>query len=140
MNPTVRSAAFALFFFVSITALRAQEQEHKLSDRLLRPDMTLGNAAQNKSFYGGKEFKGAGNAYVKDFYMPQRFTLREFSTKPFYGVQNHWAGDFKFSTSSANPTTSTVIPNASKNYDTKSMTVKEAYDSGKNFKTGDYKN
>ncbi len=32
------------------SVVRAQEQEHRLVDRLLRPDMTLQNSAQNKKF------------------------------------------------------------------------------------------
>lgn len=41
--------ALLLLNFVLSTA-RGQEQEHRLVDRLLRPDMTLQNSAQDKKF------------------------------------------------------------------------------------------
>ncbi len=45
-----------LLYFLCLTvcpgALQAQDQEGKLVDRLLRPDMTLANSAQDKKFSG----------------------------------------------------------------------------------------
>jgi hypothetical protein len=46
----------ALFLFCCIAArVVAQEQESKLVDRLLKPDMTLANSAQNKQFIAVRE-------------------------------------------------------------------------------------
>src|SRR6476659_1045780 len=39
-----------IFLLVSLSCLCAQDQERKLMDRLLKPDMTLQNDAQNKKF------------------------------------------------------------------------------------------
>jgi hypothetical protein len=42
--------AISVSLLIAISCLRAQDQEHKLVDRLLRPDMTLQNSEQNKKF------------------------------------------------------------------------------------------
>lgn len=75
-----------LFCLTTVTCpLAAQEQERKLVDRLLKPDLSLSNPAQNKKFagtdasaankefvakpfYSGKERPAKGFADVKDFF------------------------------------------------------------------------
>ncbi|PYL50891.1 MAG: hypothetical protein DMF32_02865 [Verrucomicrobia bacterium] len=54
-QPLVVRTTFAVWFVVTAAlccVLRAQDQEKKLLDRLLKPDMTLQNDAQNKKFSG----------------------------------------------------------------------------------------
>ena len=101
--------------------------------------MTLGNAAQNKTFYNGKNFdadnrNGTG---LKDFVFEQKFSAKEFSTKEF-STRDNSTRDAKFATADANTKGAHVIPNATKNFDTKSEAVKDARENGKNYSTGDY--
>ena len=58
-------------FFIGITA-RAQEQEHRLMDRLLKPDTSLANPAQNKQFTGERMASFDKPARTKSFYSSQK--------------------------------------------------------------------
>jgi hypothetical protein len=92
----------------ALSCVRAQEQERKLMDRLLRPDMELHNDAQNKKFIadGTSINKRAtvGTFYVqkksnsKSFWGIGNFFTRQFNSQPFY------SGRGVFNTSSQQPT------------------------------------
>src|SRR5580698_3912502 len=97
----MRPHAF-IIILTSCAALHAQDQERKMLDRILRPDMTLANPMQAKAYYGGS---GAGvdtskEAAVKDFYFIQKFSAKDFDTKQ-YEAKNFWQGDFQFTTKAA---------------------------------------
>ena len=72
----------------------AQEQERKLADRLLRPDMSLANPAQDKQFiaagrtsvdkeFVAKSFSTGDEAASKNFGGTKGFFARIFGTKNF---------------------------------------------------------
>lgn len=75
--------------------LRAQDQERKLVDRLLRPDMSLRNSEQKKKFTadGASINKKAsvGTFYVekksnsKKFSRTRELSTRQFNSRPFHG-------------------------------------------------------
>ena len=71
-----------------LSVVRAQEQERRLVDRLLRPDMTLQNSGQNKKF-AGRIRTFDKQAEVRPFYVarvsrPKEYVnQREFSAKEF---------------------------------------------------------
>lgn len=123
-----------LLLLASCGILRAQDQERKLVDRILRPDRTLASPMQNKAFSAG----GAGgidtskDASVKDFYFVQKFSAKAFDTKQ-YEAKNFWQGDFQFSTKTATVKTDSA---AEKTYGTKAVPVKDAREAGKNFSAG----
>jgi hypothetical protein len=85
----VKSLVLAVLL-CSAGVLSAQEQEGQLMDRLLRPDMTLGNSSQNKKFLADKASVD-GQARVSTFYLQKQHdtetysNTREFSTKDFSG-------------------------------------------------------
>ncbi|HEV2095101.1 MAG TPA: hypothetical protein VGQ82_01210 [Chthoniobacterales bacterium] len=71
----------------------AQDQENKLVNRLLKPDMSLGNSAQNKVFLANgasvdkkasvRQFQGARKSATRTFpdqraYSPNEFAVRHF--------------------------------------------------------------
>jgi hypothetical protein len=73
----MRNALFLLLSMLIISPLRAQEQEKKLVDRLLRPDMNMKNAAQGKNF----AVDGAiveREVSVKSFYVRESAPNREY--------------------------------------------------------------
>jgi hypothetical protein len=87
-----------LFLLLCLTSFsfsaRAQEQERKLADRLLRPDMSLTNPAQDKKFIvvGGtpvdkkfvaKSFSTGTEAVPKSYGGTKGFFARVFGTKNF---------------------------------------------------------
>jgi hypothetical protein len=69
-------ASMALLAVAS--AASAQEQEGKLVDRILRPNMSLVNSAQNKEF-GAPEFSVAKRAPSRRFYTPDRSPEKSFA-------------------------------------------------------------
>jgi hypothetical protein len=75
--------------------VHAQDQEKKLVDRLLKPDMTLQNEAQNKKFVGDGSASATKRPYVWPFYVHQKTRskgfsgTRDFSTTQFYSQTYH---------------------------------------------------
>src|SRR5213592_4941277 len=80
---------------VGICCVRGQDQERKLLDRLLKPDMTLQNDAQNKKFTGDGSASINKRATVGSFYIHQKpraknFSgTRDFATGQFYSKTYH---------------------------------------------------
>ncbi len=105
-------------------------------DRIERPDMNLRYDAK-KNFFGAKSYGGAGSANVKEFYFPQKFRAKDFLTGNYSGGKNFWMGDFKYATKDARGVAAVTGQKnstaAAKTFDTKSMPVKSAYDSDKNY-------
>jgi hypothetical protein len=85
-------ASFAVCFLVTagLCCVRAQDQEKKLVDRLLKPDMALQNDAQNKKFNGDGSVSINKRANVGTFFLHKKPSsknysgTRDFSTSQFY--------------------------------------------------------
>jgi len=89
----------SLTVFVSVltalSCLRAQEQERKLVDRLLRPDTSLQNSEQKKKFIADgtsiNKKASVGTFYVekksnsKTFSGTREFSAQQFHSRPFHG-------------------------------------------------------
>jgi len=79
----------------AIWCARGQDQERKLVDRLLKPDMTLQNDAQNKKFTGDGSASINKRATVGSFYVHQKTRskdfagTRDFATSQFYSKTYH---------------------------------------------------
>jgi hypothetical protein len=93
LNEVRRCLALCLLFAAS-ASVRAQDQEQKLVDRLLKPDTSFQNSAQNKKFSADRTSVNK-RASVTTFYIqpapkPKAFTgphalsMREFNSKPPY--------------------------------------------------------
>jgi hypothetical protein len=89
-----KSLAVFVLLLTVFSCLRAQDQERKLVDRLLRPDMTLQNSEQKKKFIAdGTSINRKAN--VGTFYVdkkPNSKTFsgtRELSTQPFNSQAFH---------------------------------------------------
>jgi hypothetical protein len=67
----VRFCLFALALLFSTITARAQEQERKLVDRLLRPDTTLQNPQQTKSF-SQQHAASTHSSATRSFYIAER--------------------------------------------------------------------
>jgi len=83
----------SMALLAGISAVSAQEQESKLVDRILRPNMSLVNSAQGKQFVA-TEISVAQRDPFKIFYTPDRslgksfaagraFSSRQFATRHF---------------------------------------------------------
>ena len=93
-----KSLGAGLLLLVVLSYVHAQDQESKLVDRLLRPDTTLRNDAQNKQFSadGASINKKAtvGTFYVqkksnsKSFAGTRDFSARQFNSQSFQGTRS----------------------------------------------------
>ena len=87
--------ATSVLFLAAVSSLRAQDQERKLVDRLLRPDMTLQSSEQRKKFTADgtsiNKKASAGTFYVekkpdsKTFSRTREFSTQQFNSRPFRG-------------------------------------------------------
>lgn len=84
------SFAVCTLVIAALSRVHGQDQEKKLVDRLLKPDMTLQNEAQNKKFGGDGSASINKRASVGAFYVHQKPQsksfggTRDFSTTQFY--------------------------------------------------------
>ncbi len=86
--------ALSISFLAGLSCLRAQDQERKLVDRLLRPDMTLQSNEQKKKFIADgtsiNQKATVGTFYVEKKSRSKTFSgTRELSTQQFYSRPYH---------------------------------------------------
>jgi hypothetical protein len=84
-----------------VATTSAQEQEGKLVDRLLRPNMSLANSAQNK------QFVAAGTAVdkrapAKSFYTPEELLAKSFTGERTFSPKQFAVRHFRTGDSTAN--------------------------------------
>jgi hypothetical protein len=85
----------SVLLVTAASCLRAQDQERKLVDRLLRPDMTLQSTEQKKKFIADgtsiNKKASVGTFYVekkpnsKTFSRTPGFSTRQFNSRPYHG-------------------------------------------------------
>jgi hypothetical protein len=89
-----KSLLVCVALLVALPCVRAQDQESKLLDRLLRPNMTLQYSAQNKKFIADRtsinKQATVGAFYVqtksksKTFYGTRDFSARQFDSRTYH--------------------------------------------------------
>jgi hypothetical protein len=89
-------------FFIGASAALAQEQERKLIDRVLKPNTSLANPAQNKKFAGERLASFDKQARTSNFYfVPKRVTKTFPETERTYTPRQFGARHFRAGDSSA---------------------------------------
>ncbi len=78
-----KSVAVCVLLVAALSCVRGQEQEKKLVDRLLRPDMDLKNDAQHKKFFADGTASINKRATVGTFYVQKKS-----NSKSFFGIGN----------------------------------------------------
>jgi hypothetical protein len=90
----VRRAITLLLLSVTLATVRAQEQERRLVDRLLKPDTTLENSAQNKKFVAkGRTIEK--QATVRSFYVSREPQTKQFADQREYSAKEFAAHHFR---------------------------------------------
>ena len=134
-----KSAGILVILVTVLCSASAQDQEKKLLDRLLKPDMTLQNDAQNKKFMGDRSSPINKRATIGTFYVHQKTRsknfpgTRDFSTTQFYS-QTYHGGRKAYQTSSQQGITSARSPYTSQT----AHGVREAPQSGKKVASRGY--
>jgi hypothetical protein len=90
----VRSAIVFILFACSIVIANAQEQERRLVDRLLQPDATLHNTAQNKKF-GAKSKLVEKQGSVQSFSISQTAQTKQCADQREYSASEFAAHHFR---------------------------------------------
>jgi hypothetical protein len=93
-----KSLVVLLSLLTALSCLRAQDQERKLVDRLLRPDMNLQNSEQKKKFIADgtsiNKKASVGTFYVekkssvKTFSGTREVSTQQFNSRPFHGSRS----------------------------------------------------
>ena len=90
------------------SATSAQEQEGKLVDRILKPNMSLVNSAQNKQF-AATEFSAAKRAPSHSFATPERSPEKSFATGSAFSPRQVAARHFQAGDTAANISTKSQL-------------------------------
>lgn len=90
----MRNAFVFIFVVIGLSTVRAQEQEPRLVDRLLKPDTTLENNSQNKKFVA-KSKKIEQQAPVQSFYLARKPETKSFARQREYSATEFAAHHFR---------------------------------------------
>jgi hypothetical protein len=133
----VRLLVVVLLLACSAAFAHAQEQERKMLDRILKPDMELQNPIEKKQFTsaGAVETK---KARTKMFFFFKRKPEKEFVTSEFYAQQFTGTRESRDAQKKARTTSGRRIPNADVPYSTAAFAaVREANDSTRTVETAE---
>jgi hypothetical protein len=132
----VRNVLALCLLFLIASNTRAQEQERKLIDRLLRPDMSLQSSEQTKKFVADKTFVDK-QAHVSTFYLQKKSNSKDFAGTRDFSVQparNQLTSPAQSKT--ADISSRTRLPNS--RYPTSPKPVRSANSANKKKKTNDF--
>jgi hypothetical protein len=123
--------AIWLLVLAAFSCVRGQDQERKLVDRLLKPDMTLQNDAQHKKFVAD----GASinkRATVGTFYLQNKSNQKNFSGTGQFSTQEFNSHSFHSNRGAFNVPTQRATGNSQSAYANQSARgVRDASQSGK---------
>ncbi|HEY4282507.1 MAG TPA: hypothetical protein VGM62_05530 [Chthoniobacterales bacterium] len=85
--------AFGLLL-LPLCYVQAQQQEKTLADRIMEPDMTLANSAQNKKFIADRTSVNK-HAHVSTFYLEQKSPGKRYDGTRDFSAKNYDARGFK---------------------------------------------
>ena len=129
-----------LFSLTALTSLaRAQEQEGKMMERIMRPNMSLSNPAQNKKFLAVE-----GTSIDRKFETTSFYSGKETSTKNFSGLRSFLSkvfgtGKYAGAKAAANTKGDAEIPFARTEFTTKgSSLIRTSSAAGKSAAVRDY--
>jgi hypothetical protein len=127
-----------LLLSLVIPCVQAQDQESKLVDRLLRPDMTLRNKAQNKQFIAD----GASinkKATVGTFYVQKKSNSKSFTGTRDFSAQQFNAQSFQGTRTASEISSQQAIGNSRPAYATRTARgVRDAAQSDKKVASRSY--
>ena len=134
-----KSAGVLVILVAVLCSARAQDQEKKLLDRLLKPDMTLQNDAQNKKFMGDRASPINKRASVGTFYVHQKTHSKSFSGSRDFSTTQFYSRTYRGGRKASEVSSQQVIANAHSAYANQTARgVREAPQSGKKVASRGY--
>jgi hypothetical protein len=126
-----KPVAVCFLLLAALSCVRGQEQEKKLVDRLLKPDMTLHNDAQNKKFIADGTSINK-HATVGAFYIHKKPTQKSYSSTGQFAAQQYNSGTFNSGRSAFNTSSQHAIANSRVAYATQAANgARDAQESDK---------
>jgi hypothetical protein len=117
----------------------AQDQEKKLLDRLLKPDMTLKNDAQNKKFVADGSSPINKRATVGTFYVHQKAHSKKFSGTQDFSTTQFYSQTYHGGRKAYEASSQQGIANARSSYANQTARgVRDASQSGKKITSREY--
>jgi hypothetical protein len=98
----VRMIVASMTLFACVTLGFAQEQEGKLIDRLLKPNMSLANPAQNKPRFAVKDASVDKRVQTRTFCVPEESFTKPFGRTPLLSPGEFTVRHFRTGVSTAN--------------------------------------
>jgi hypothetical protein len=133
----VRWLSPALLVVLLLPRLCAQEQERKLIDRLLKPDLTLQNRAQNKEF-ATKSTSGDRELKTRRFFWQHKTNPKTFSDTRSFSVRSFQTGSFQNQREMAASLPSKTVDKSDFAFETRTVEVRPAADSEKKISGNDF--
>jgi len=130
LDDVARSVVLFLLLLIACSFARGQDQESKLVERLLKPDMTLQNTAQNKKFIAD----GASinkKATVGTFYFQEKSNSRSFSNTREFSARQFNSEAFQGTRAASGISSQQPIGNSQLSYSTRPARVRDAHDADK---------
>jgi len=97
--------------FISVPAAVAQEQERKLIDRILKPNLSLANSAQNKKFAGARRASFDKPVSLRPYYSPKKAVPKIFREERAFTPRQFAARHFRAGDSTANISSRSQLKN-----------------------------
>ncbi len=98
--------------FIGVTTSLAQDQERKLIDRLLKPNTSLANAAQNKKFTNTRVASFDKPVSLRQFYSPKKTAPKTFPEERMFTPRQFAARHFRAGYSTANISSRSQLKNS----------------------------
>jgi hypothetical protein len=98
----VRTIVVIGTLFVGLPVVFAQEQERKLIDRILKPNTSLANSAQNKKFTGARVAAIDKPVSLRSYYSPKKTQPKTFADDQVFTPRQFAARHFRAGDSTAN--------------------------------------
>jgi len=128
----VKTVLITFLLAASIVSAFSQTQERQLLDRVMKPDMELGNPLQNKAFSGESTLSAKTSPVASNEYPGLKDArVRDFTTRSFFGIKNPWFGGKVYKAEGADTWSKYVIPNAGREVPVKKAEAVGFYDEKK---------
>jgi hypothetical protein len=122
----------ACLFLAALSCVRGQDQERNLVDRLLKPDMSLQNRAQNKKFIAANGASIDKRATASTFYVQTKLNSKRFSGTRDFSTWQFNARSFHGSDHAANFSSRKQITNSKRSYLTQTArSLRDARETGR---------
>jgi hypothetical protein len=129
----------ACLFLADLPHAYGQDQEHQLLNRLLKPDMSLQNVAQNKKFIVVKGTSLDKHAATGTFYLEKKSNSKRFSGPRDFSTWQFNARSFRGGDKAADFSSRQQITNSNRSFSTQAAhNLHDAHESGRTAGAGTF--